>query len=453
MSWEPYQPALCDLKATNEQEDTHSMNVFIFGSSFTAGSSTKIQCCSEYFGDQSKCIDFHPGGDNWYCAWPGFFLRWLAQEFPHVNINGDNFGRSGYSSMIVANTLTHDLSNLNITQRDIIFLDLSITDTNAIQQGQLYETTEAMESIIRMLCQMSKDGLPTIILLDQWPHIHHREPGPKPINLLSRSSASSIYYNISRHYNLPLWSSKQVLWSEFAATHQSHIAKWLLQYSTHPDFAYHLFFADLLALGFTKSLSTCGKLQYRSYNDLPAPYISVHSMDAVCDPLKRPRLDAFPNSTFVPEDLADFESKLTGWTEFVDHHNVPGFIINNFALDRELSFPVDYSELMELEGEIIKVMYLKTYHNAGMFQLSLCGETIKGTIDTYHHHHMSIPAVYTVLLDMRSNMRACKKAPISKRSLGIIYTPHHTGVNYGNPRVHEKVKILSVQICSRIHAQ
>ena len=103
ISWEPYQPAICDLKTANEREDSRTVNVFMFGSSFTAGSATKIQCCAEYFGDQSKCIDFHPGGDNWYCAWPGYFLRWLDREFPHVDINGKNFGRSGYSSMIVAN--------------------------------------------------------------------------------------------------------------------------------------------------------------------------------------------------------------------------------------------------------------------------------------------------------------------------------------------------------------
>ena len=148
MSWEPYQPALCDLRRSNDRRDPLPVNVFIFGSSFTAGSATTIQCCSEYFGNQSQCTDFHPGGDNWYCAWPGYFLRWLEQEFPHVNMIGKNFGRSGYSSIIVDNTLAHDLNSFNITQRDILFLDLSITDTVAIQQGKLFEVTEAVESII-----------------------------------------------------------------------------------------------------------------------------------------------------------------------------------------------------------------------------------------------------------------------------------------------------------------
>ena len=264
-----------------------------------------------------------------------------------------------------------------------------------------------------------------------------------------------MYYDISRYYGLPLWSSKQMLWSEFAMAHQRHFVNWLLQYGTHPDFSYHLFFADLLSLGFITSLSKCGEeSHYKTYSDLPSLHIESHNKhEGVCNPSKSPRLEEFPTSSFVPEDLVEFESKLTGWTEFVDHHNVPGFIINNFAKDTVLSFPLEYSQFTDLEGDIIKVIYLKTYHNAGSFQISLCGQTLEGVIDTLHRHHISIPAVYTVLLD-RPTITPCENVPLSERSVQIIYKAHFgsDGADHGSPRVHEKVKVLSVQICSRNQA-
>ena len=248
---------------------------------------------------------------------------------------------------------------------------------NSIQQSKLFEVAEALESIIHALYRLSADGLPTIVIVDQWSHRTIRQ-GPKPSNLLCRSTASGLYYSVSRHYSLPLWSFKRVLWSEFARVHQAHFITRLLRYGTHPDFGYHLFVSDLLALALMNSLKKCNDSHHKSYKDVPSPYFSTsHMTEGVCDPLKQPRLDAFPISTFTPSNLHEFESNLTGWTDFIDHHNVPGFIINNFATNVTLSFPLNYVDISELEGEILKVMYLKTYNNAGRFQVYICGKKLK----------------------------------------------------------------------------
>lgn len=447
MTWEPYHPAICDLRASNEKEEPYELNVFIFGSSFTAGSATKIDCCSEIFGNQSLCTDFHPGGDNWYCAWPGYFLRWLEQEFPNSKINGANFGRSGYSSLNVANEIAWNIQGNNITQRDIILLDLSITDTGMIQQRKLHEVAEALESIMLTLYRSSRDGLPTIILLDQWPH-QELNPGPKPRNFLRRSSASALYYNISKHYNLPFWSTKRVLWSDFAAANQRHFIDRLLAFGTHPDFSYHLLFADLLASGFMSALQNCKGDGYRSSADLPSLYFpQLHIY--TCDPMQPPRIEAVPRSTMTPTNLDDFESNLIGWTDFTDHHNVPGFIINNFAKKRILSFPLNYSVVTDLEGEVVFVTHLKTYRNAGRFQLAICGKPLDTIVDTYHSFHVSVPSIYVERL-VSNLYDACPNIPPSQRSIDIIYTPHFgtDGVDHGDPRGHEKVKILAMHLCS-----
>lgn len=144
------------------------------------------------------------------------------------------------------------------------------------------------------------------------------------------------------------------------------------------------------------SLKKCNNSHHKSYKDVPSPYFSTsHMTEGVCDPLKQPRLDAFPISTFTPSNLHEFESNLTGWTDFIDHHHVPGFIINNFATNVTLSFPLNYVDISELEGEILKVMYLKTYYNAGRFQVYICGKKLKGMLDTHHDFRVSVPAVYT----------------------------------------------------------
>ena len=143
------------------------------------------------------------------------------------------------------------------------------------------------------------------------------------------------------------------------------------------------------------SLKKCNDSHHKSYKDVPSPYFSAsHMTEGVCDPLKQPRLDAFPISTFTPSNLHEFESNLTGWTDFIDHHRVPGFIINNFATNVILSFPLNYVDISELEGEILKVM---TYYNAGRFQVYICGKKLKGMLDTHHDFRVSVPAVYTEL--------------------------------------------------------
>ena len=158
-----------------------------------------------------------------------------AEGFPHVTIKAANFARSGFSSVASSDFLPRAVRNFKVTRRDVVFLDRSISDMNSIQQSKLFEVAEALESIIHALYRLSADGLPTIVIVDQWSHRTIRQ-GPKPSNLLSRSTASGLYYNVSRHYSLPLWSFKRVLWSEFARVHHAHFITRLLRYGTHPDF-------------------------------------------------------------------------------------------------------------------------------------------------------------------------------------------------------------------------
>jgi hypothetical protein len=161
MSWEPYQASICDLAKTNtdKPKEPYKMSLFVFGSSMTAGSMTMGQCCEYMLTNSSRCSST---GDE-YCAWAGFFIRWVKASFPNAEVNGIVFAQSGYSSAHTAAPLARFIGAYEITEREIIILDDSINDN-----GARPNVKEAMEMIIRTIFRLSKGMLPTIIVYDQW---------------------------------------------------------------------------------------------------------------------------------------------------------------------------------------------------------------------------------------------------------------------------------------------
>ena len=443
MSWRPFQTAICELNKANQSRSPYDLNLLFFGSSFTAGSRTMGQCCTAIQVNQSLCSRYHQDGDDYYCAWPGYFTRWLKKIFPFASINAENFGTSGFSSATSAYGLAHFLQNFKISKRDIIFLDNSITDNllNTDRQHDLVK--RGIETLIRTLYTVSIDGLPTIILLDQWPHAEK----------VKSKSVSEIYIDIANHYALHLWSPKRVLRSKFAEKYQNHFMSVLLKsYGIHPDWTYHLFLADLLSLGFTKSLTDCENPVVKTYSGVPDPLFGSESLleDGVCNPTKQMLLEAFPNTTFTPSDLESFEANITTWTSFIDKHNVPGFIINNHARQSTLTFQMGHVPSENILTYALKITYLATYANAGKFQVVICGRLLDFDIDTLSMHHkskrMSVPAVKSI---EGSYFSACATQPVRLHNISIVYRPYFglDGVDHGYPRHHEKVKILSVEVC------
>ena len=447
MTWRPFQSAFCDLQTANLSQAPYSLNLLFFGSSFTAGSKTMGQCCTAYQYDHSLCSrSLQQEGDDYLCAWPGYFTRWLQKIFPSVRIHAENFGISGYSSVTSAYALAHFLQNYKITKRDIIFLDHSITDTLLNTDAQHDLVVRGVETLIRTLYTVSMDGLPSIILLDQWPHTEKQHS----------KSVSEIYVDIAKYYELPLWSLKRVLRSHFAEKYQHHFVSVLLKsYGIHPDWTYHLFMADLLSFAFIRSLSGCDKAVTKTHSDIPDPLFGVEPFlgGGVCDPSKPMLLEAFPSTTFTPSDLEVFEANITEWTAFVDKHNVPGFIINNHAKMSMLTFPMGHDPSENILTYGLKITYLSTYTNAGKFRVIVCGRLLDFDIDTLSIHHkakkMSVPAVRSIAGDSFS---ACSDIPFSARNVSIVYSPYFgmDGVDHGYPRGHEKVKILSVEVCHQL---
>jgi hypothetical protein len=77
----------------------------------------------------------------------------------------------------------------------------------------------------------------------------------------------------------------------------------------------------------------------------------------------------YPRNDITPADNAQYETGLVGWTEYIDYHNVPGYIINSHAKpeSHKLSFTLAYPEGTDLFKYEIVLKYLTTYHNTGAF--------------------------------------------------------------------------------------
>lgn len=216
-----------------------------------------------------------------------------------------------------------------------------------------------------------------------------------------------------------------------------------------------MFIADLLSLGFTESLTDCENSITKTYSDIPEPLFGTESLleDGVCDPTKPMLLEAFPKTAFTPPDLEAFEANVTTWTAFIDKHNVPGFIINNHAQESTLTFPMGHDPSESILTYVLKVTYLSTYVNAGKFQVVICGRSLDFDIDTLNIHHkgrkISVPAVKSI---DGSYFSACVDLPELSRNVSIVYRPYFgmDGLDHGYPRHHEKVKVLSLEVCHQL---
>ena len=122
-------------------------------------------------------------------------------------------------------------------------------------------------------------------------------------------------------------------------------------------------------------------------------------------------VDSSPNSTFVPSQLTYFEKSLKGWTAYQDYERKPpGWIINNYAPvnKRTLNFTIPkYALHSDKQDEIgLRIKYLKTYINAGHFNIIVCGVKVS-EIDVLTKAHVSIPTLRYHIIT-RSDIDRCK---------------------------------------------
>lgn len=456
---------LCHLLYPNitQAAPSETVNVVFLGGSMTAGSGTGISCCCHSELDPkcltppSECGVYNTHGDDNFCAWPGFFFRFLQKRFPAIQFRFVSLAGTGMTSAFGAESIEELLAQRLITLRaqDIVFLDYSVNDAEAadvdrssVPEAHRRRVQLGLEALVRRLFYLSEGRSPSIVVVEQFPHSAEYVP---------------VYRQVAQHYGLPLWSYRTALLSSCfakasprAAFYFEASARAQLSHPTHPPFFGHLFVADVLAQVLLLGLDECvagdplGEEHYamppRLFNDSANEPFCLHALPLL--------VDAFADSDFTPDDLELFEGPeqaSVGWRQYIDHH-APGWIINKYAEEeyRALAFPFATDALLPLNMllEVVKISYLETYSDAGVVDVVLCGRSL-GSIDAlaadFRARHVSVPQFFWVLLTS-DQVSVCASIEAGDRRLELVYRAATSRLV--DERADEKVKILTVSVCA-----
>jgi hypothetical protein len=476
-TWTPSMNAICSLEEqinrgrTNggkQQFPRHSINLIIIGGSMTHGSVTEGLCvCSQE--EDSRCAEIDRSKlPETFCSWTTHFVNWLAAEFPMIQFNVSDLSQSGLASIIVPDTVGPFFHRLSFSDNDIIIIDESVNDADRI----FADLKQDVESMFRRLYAATRGSFPTIIMIEQYPHrgysdgYHHRASYN---NRVLPGDYAIVYRNLSQHYGFVYYSMREVYWSFFneniTKAHRypfTPFHDW--HFNGHPPWYFHNFMADVVADCFLFSLSRCRHLRGSQTSAflpryvLPPPYYTL-STEEYCDPSKPYLLDAHPMNHFHPENLKEFEegsdAKHAGWREYADHHNTSGWIINDLSdpAKREISFPLEAEvQVVDVFSNLrIVVLFLRSYEGMGVAELLVCGHpdplVLDGLYKDFRTNRVSIPTMASTLLN-DGQITACKNLPAKERAIVIRYTPERPTEN-NEVRHHKKVKILSVEVCSK----
>jgi hypothetical protein len=482
--WIPSMNAICSLEEQIHDHKAHkdhsypqySLNLIIIGGSMTKGSETNGKCiCSQ--SEDSRCsqIDRSKLGMS-FCSWATQFVNWLTAEFPMIQFNVSDLSYGGMSSSLVPNIVDPSLRRLTLSDNDIIIIDESVNDA---LRPIMSDLQGEVESMIRRLFISAKGSYPTIIMIEQFPHgsrtqLKNIRHGNSSHHMLHAGAGEYeiIYRNLSNHYEFLLYSLRDVYWTFFNKTipksHRYRFSPYdIWHLHTHPPWYFHNFMADIIADCFLHSLGRCRDIResrkshthhQRSSYILPSPYYSRSYLN-YCDVMEPFLLEAYANNYYKPSNLKEFEegdiAKQSGWREYVDHRNTSGWIINDRAdpLQRDLSFLIQH-EFPKFETWIglIAVMYLKSYEGMGAATLYICGWETNHWLDGMMFHvdqteKISIPYLTSIKLNAK-HAAMCNKLPAEKRTVMIRYQPDYR-TSIEEDRRHKKLKILSVQICSK----
>ena len=363
---------------------------------------------------------------------------------------------------------------------------------------------------------------PTIIVIEQFPNLKTSTARINSIENLP--DYSTVYRSISKHYQLMFISMREVFWSYYKYRNISTIVLEdskniqeqqrgkkirvqktfsVRQYAKdplkpekqqyldrHPPWFIHLYMADLIADTLIHTMSsimiqqsqqrhqlhtpTMGKLLYDTVDSivstvttLPPPLSPFDELNQrICDNNSPFLIDAHPNSSFTPSDLNSYEQDITvvgqaGWREYIDYHDVPGWIINSLShpTQRVLSLPIDGTVQT---GLLLKVMYLKSYQGMGKARVNICGQSITcahsalhcgidGLYPDYETNHVSLPEVFLYRLKEQDEER-CAKLPPAERTVDFLYVVEQQGNTSSlSVRGHQKLKLISAALCTMSH--
>eukprot|EP01041_Mallomonas_annulata_P004808 gene4808-9589_t len=292
------------------QDPSSTVHIIILGGSVTSGTYTGGCCCTHEFDKKcphninpshmDKSCDFNSEYTNFNstkaCSWPTLLHRWLQHIFPS-QIHMVNLSSGGRTSTYTAETIISDLRYkgiFSVNSSFLFILDHSINDAfshpTKITNIQLFHS---LENLLQRIYYISLNGSwPTVILLEHWPYASNNMYANTP-NASSTSTSNSgfdgdysiPYAAISSKYSIPLWSYKNIIWSEYMLQNQNSYVKPLRfhmnkmhprKQDVHPPWYVHLYYADMIAGLISLEMKRChikthgsGNCPWRLYEDRP----------------------------------------------------------------------------------------------------------------------------------------------------------------------------------------
>ena len=173
------------------------------------------------------------------------FLRWLRAKSSATVVSVNMAVAASYPGIIAIDLIRRlkELGVQDLTHRDMVLLDYSLNEVGKYSSESTgwYDLSSGMERLIRNLYSLSvsNDSYPAIVLLETYPH------SPKKTDKIDYPKS---YSRLAQHYSLPIWSFRDIYWSQFSLSHPEQsrfIAE--LRPPDHPVWYIHLFFADVMA--------------------------------------------------------------------------------------------------------------------------------------------------------------------------------------------------------------
>lgn len=478
---------------------TSDINVIILGGSVTSGAGAVHCFCdpdldskctiSTFVNIQAQYHEFN--GDR--CRWSEVLQRWL-KSVGNPKVNVINLSSSGYNSLMMSEEIMsffkrHSIPKLR--KQDIVLIDHSVNDALSLgrSKSEINILYEALNSLIMKIFELSDvQSLPSIIITETYPYVNGRDiPGK------SKLDYSSVYELISKKYLIPIWSMKEVVWSDIADTLMYpyiNILRFNCQPDQHPGNSYHLYYADIIAASLITEMEKCrvdkviSDANSRSNVEMTlTTFASKQELSVlVCDEEKEDMLyfsaleisqdTSTPSSNTIvinPQqswELIDESKKRVGWisqdskdesamnsNEICKTNNIIEVVgSKTYAYASIISFPLN-AELFRRVNSILEIEYLRTYHNGGIADIFLCNKyiaTIDGIWKDYEHYKYSLPQKFSIHFDLNSSNGFCRDED-SKENYNLEIKRRCSSKDENKEvmeaRDRQKIKIIKTRIC------
>jgi len=478
-----------NLKNQSKEVSAALFNIILVGGSMPAGHDINCGCiCTNeqdrrcYFRDDECTSKPEP------CTWESHFSDWLKKQYPNIRFHNYNLARGGVDSSYIASYISDWIHehNIQLTENDLFIIDASCNDAG---QPSAIQIKVGVEALLRRIQYIMAQVLtqpnfrPTILILEQFPYASiYPLPGyfKYPTAEYKDRDYAIIYENLARHYEVMLWSIRDVYWTYYDQSiniSYRYPINPLPKGNENPMHEYphipwfgNLYIADLMAACFLQTLKYRKMKQHSissfvgtessllfSNSTYPPPELYSHSSisKSYCDESKPYLIQNISSSTFHPYNLTEYESILNvGWRDYIDHHDVSGYIINknsnpqsrSLIFKFELKKPIDVSFKTWLQSYILKVVFLRSYEGMGKAKVLICGQValnLDGLHSDYRHYRVSVPqfAFYTQLQDL------CYDDHINVTEIVVQYQEPDNQL----PDIRKlwKFKLMSVEVCSK----